>query len=149
MEKIFKYLEKHKEVIHAELFVRVWMLAEKIRFHPLNSKARGKTMQIVLNWLFDASSWLTLADLNILYSLLARTGTTKPTSVSATEISELSSRLCGIDMAQHSATSPSLNFKHVEQFISTLYSGDYPHVSLTQKELQDWLQDSGDMDSCT
>ena len=147
MEEISKYLEKHKEAIHDELFVRVWMMTEKLRFHPLNSKARGKTMQIVLNWLFDASSWLTLADLSILYSLLARTGTTKPTSVSATEISELSSRLCGIDMAQHSSTSLSPNFKHVEQFISTLYSGDYPHVSLTQKELQDWLRDSGDMDS--
>ena len=144
MEEISKYLEKHKETIHAELFVRVWMLTEKIRFHHLNSKAKGKTMQTVLNWLFDASSWLTLADLSILYSLLARTGTTKQISVSATEISELSSRLSGIDMALHSATLPSLNFKHVEQFISTLYSGDYPHVSLTQKELQDWLRDSGD-----
>ena len=102
MEEISQYLQIHKETIHAELFVRVWLMTEKLRFHPLNSKARGKTMQIVLNWFFDASSWLTLADLNILYSLLARTGTTKPTSVSATEISELSSKLSGIDMAKNS-----------------------------------------------
>ena len=89
------------------------------------------------------------AELNILYSLLRRTGTTKKTYASATEISALSSRLFAIDLEKNGGTSPSPSFKSVELFISTLSSGGYPAISVKPSDLPDWWRNSGNMDLFT
>ncbi|GEM_PF-5822200 len=149
MNDLSQYLKVHAERIHATLEFLVLMMMLALSTDPRLSKASAKTTQTALRWFSDNSSSLTSPELNILYSLLRRTGTTKKTYASATEISALSSRLSVIDLAKSGNTSQSLNFKNVELFISTLSSGDYPKVSLKKSDLPDWLRDSGNMDLFT
>ena len=149
MNDLSQYLKVHEERIHAMLEYLVLQMMLALHNDPRNSKASAKTTQIALRWFLDNSSSLTSPELNILYSLLRRTGTTKKTYASATEISALSSRLYAIDLKKNGGISPSPNFKSVELFISTLSSGDYQRISLKKSDLPDWLRDSGNMDLFT
>ncbi|MCX6719283.1 MAG: hypothetical protein NTZ38_02830 [Candidatus Taylorbacteria bacterium] len=149
MNDLSQYLKVHEERIHAMLEYLVLQMMLALSNDPRNSKASAKTTQTALRWFSDNSSSLTSPELNILYSLLRRTGTTKKTYARATEISALSSRLYDIDLEKNGGISPSPNFKSVELFISTLSSGDYQKVSLKKSDLPDWLRDSGNMDLFT
>jgi hypothetical protein len=149
MDDICQFVKTSGETARVKFFALIWLMMEKIHYHPLNTKKSGKTTLDALHWFSRGLYHLTWKELNILYSLLRRTGTTKPTSVSAIEISTLLSRLCAINSEHFSGTSLSLNFKGVEPFISTLYSGDYPMISISQNDIRALLLSLGSTDSFT
>ena len=149
MDDISQFVLTSGETARVKFFALIWMMMEKIHYHPKSTKKSGKITLDALHWFSEGLYHLTWKELHILYSLLRHTGTTKKTSVSATEISTLLSRLCVINSEHFSGTSLSLNFKGVEPFISTLYSGTYPEISVTQNDIHDLLLACGSTDSFT
>ena len=143
MNDLSKFVKDNAEVIKAEMVCRVWLLVEAIHYHPKNSKESAKITRPAHLWLLDGLSYLTLEDLNYLYSLLVHTRKTKLTSNKDTRISQLLSKLSDINTVHFSGTSQYQNFKSVEPFISTLCSGGYPRLSLKPSEIPDWLLNLG------
>ena len=149
MNDLSKFVKDNAEVIKAEMVCRVWLLVEAIHYHPKNSKESAKITRPAHLWLLDGLSYLTLEDLNYLYSLLVHTKRTKLTSSKDTRISQLLSKLSDINTDHFFGTSQYQNFSAVEPFISTLCSGGYPKPQLKPRDIPDWLQGSGDTDSST
>ena len=149
MNDLSKFVKDNAGVIKAEMVCRVWLLVEAIHYHPKNSKESAKITRPAHLWLLDGLSYLTLEDLNYLYSLLVHTKRTKLTSSKDTRISQLLSKLSAINTDHFSGTSQYQNFKSVEPFISTLYSGDYPMISISQNDIRALLLSLGSTDSFT
>ena len=149
MDDICQFVLESGQTARVKFFALIWMMMEKIHYYPRNGKKSGKTTLDALHWFSEGLYHLTWKELHILYSLLRHTGTTKPTSVSATEISTLLSRLSAINSEHFSGTSLSQNFRSVEPFISTLYSGDYPKISISQNDIHELLLACGITDSFT
>ena len=149
MNDLSKFVKDNAEVIKAEMVCRVWLLVEVIHYHPKNSKESAKITRPAHLWLLDGLSYLTLEDLNYLYSLLVHTKRTKLTSNKDTRISRLLSKLSDINTDHFSGTSQYQNFSAVEPFISTLCSGGYPKPRLKQRDIPDWLPGFGSMASST
>ncbi len=111
MNDLSKFVKDNAEVIKAEMVCRVWLLVEAIHYHPKNSKESAKITRPAHLWLLDGLSYLTLEDLNYLYSLLVHTKRTKLTSSKDTRISQLLSKLYDINTDHFSGTSQYQNFK--------------------------------------
>ena len=149
MNDLSRFVKKHGESERVRFLCLIWLMMENIHYNPKNSKESARTTLSALHWFSEGLYPLTWTELHTLYSLLRHTGTTNKTSVSATEISTLLSRLCAINSEKFSGTSLFQNFKDVEPFISTLYSGTYPEVVLNPSDIPDWLQECGNTDSST
>jgi hypothetical protein len=149
MDDISQFVLESGKTARVKFFALIWMMMEKIHYHPMNTKKSGKITLDALHWFSEGLYHLTWKELHILYSLLRHTGTTKKTSVSATEISMLLSKLSAINSEKFSGTSLFQNFKGVEPFISTLYSGTYPQISISQSDIRDLLLACGATDLFT